>query len=67
MYKYLINNYDIQSNKIIKETKSKNTIDNAKETVKIVNKLKVKKIFIVSSEFHINRVKLIFNHFLTNI
>ena len=63
MKKYLIDKCQIPSNKIIKESFSFNTIENALNTLKIIDKYKVKKITIISSEFHIKRSENIFNYF----
>ena len=64
MKKYLVNKCNIPSEKIIKECHSKDTIDNSKKCLKIINKMdNIKKILVISSDFHIKRVKTIFNHY----
>jgi len=61
MMKYCKDN-NISTNKIIKETESLDTIGNAVFTRKIVDDLKeISEIFVVSSCYHMNRVKYIFN------
>lgn len=60
--KYLIDNFGIPKNKIIKESKSQNTVENAVKTLKIIKKLNnVKKITILTSKFHMKRTRVIFN------
>jgi uncharacterized SAM-binding protein YcdF (DUF218 family) len=67
MKKYLIDNYNIPSKQIITEARSKTTIENSHECLKIIKTLSnVKSLTIVSSKFHIKRVKLIFNHVFNN-
>jgi uncharacterized SAM-binding protein YcdF (DUF218 family) len=62
MKKYLINNYKIPEKNIICENKSLNTLENALNSYKILKKLNIfKNIYIISSSYHIKRVKLIFN------
>ena len=57
----------IPVNKIIKEEISRNTIENAKECLKIINNLDVQKITVITSDFHLDRVKYIFKDFFENI
>lgn len=53
---------NISANKIIKETESLDTIGNAVFTRKIVDDLKeISEIFVVSSCYHMNRVRYIFD------
>ena len=66
MKKYLVEKYNIDNNIIIKENHSRDTIQNAKKSLRIVKKLNQKDITIVSSKFHLPRVKAIFNHFFDN-
>jgi uncharacterized SAM-binding protein YcdF (DUF218 family) len=67
MEKYLINNFDIPKNKIIKETKSQNTIENAIKTLKTIKKLNnVNDISVLTSRFHMKRTKIIFNTIFYN-
>ena len=70
MKKYLVDNCRIPANKIIMESRSKDTIENAKMCLRIIEKLssvkRVQGITVISSKFHIRRVKLIFNHFFKN-
>ena len=66
MKKYLIEKYNIANNIIIKENHSRDTIQNAKKSLRIVKKLNQKDITVVSSKFHLPRVKAIFNHFFHN-
>ena len=63
MKNYLLKYY-IPKNKIIEENKSMDTIQNSLKCLNIVNKFKnIKQINILSSEFHIERVKAVFNHY----
>ncbi len=62
MENYLINEFNIPKSKIIKESKSQNTIENSTKTLKIIKKLNnVKNVTILTSRFHMKRVKTIFN------
>ena len=64
MKKYLIDVGNIAKTDIICENKSKDTIDNAIETLKIVEKINnIKSITIITSKFHIKRTKYIFNYY----
>jgi len=68
MKKYLINTFNIESNKIMEETSSNDTIGNSINCLKIIEKMNdLSEIIIISSEFHINRVKHIFSYFFKNI
>ena len=61
MKRYLEN--IIPSDKIITEARSKNTIENARMCLSIIQDLgNVKNITVISSKFHIRRVRKIFNH-----
>lgn len=65
MKKYLINTYNIEKNKIIEDNLSQDTIENSKNCLKIIEKMKnISEIIVVSSEFHIKRVEHIFTYFL---
>ena len=67
MKKYLINTSNIEKNKIIEETSSNDTIENSKNCLKIINKLEnILEIIIISSEYHIERVSIIFNYIFKN-
>ena len=65
MKKYLIDTYNIPSDKIIQESRSKNTIENARYTLKIIQQRNIQfnKIIVVSSSFHLKRVSYIFKYF----
>ena len=65
MKKYLIDNYQIPLDRIITESKSQNTIENAKYTFKIIHQKNIKfdKIMVISSSFHLKRVSDIFKYF----
>ena len=70
MKKYLLQKYKIPSENIITEPKAMNTIENAINSYKILKKIKnIDKynIIIISSLFHIKRVKYIFNKILVDI
>ena len=46
--------------------KSKNTFENVRETVKFLkNNAEFKKVLIISSDYHIMRIKLIMSHYIT--
>ena len=62
MKRYLIK-LKIPANKIIKEERSRDTIENAVECQKIIDNLDVQEITIVTSDFHLERVKHVFNDF----
>lgn len=63
MKKYLVQKHNIPPNIIVKEPKSKDTIQNAIYTLRIVNHLDKQQLCVISSQFHIPRVKIIFNYF----
>mgnify|MGYP001428181223 CR=1 FL=1 len=65
MKKYLIDACNIPSDKIIQESRSKNTIENARYTLKIIQQRNIQfnKIMVVSSSFHLKRVSNIFKYF----
>ena len=65
MKKYLIDACNIPSDKIIQESRSKNTIENARYTLKIIQQRNIQfnKIIVVSSSFHLKRVSNIFKYF----
>lgn len=65
MKKYLIDTCNIPSDKIIQESRSKNTIENARYTLKIIQQRNIQfnKIMVVSSSFHLKRVSNIFKYF----
>jgi len=67
MKKYLINTFNIESNKIIEDNLSQDTIENSKNCLKIIEKMKnMSEIIVVSSEYHIERVSIIFNYIFKN-
>ena len=67
MKKYLINTSNIEKNKIIEDNLSQDTIENSKNCLKIINKLEnILEIIIISSEYHIERVSIIFNYIFKN-
>ena len=62
MKKYLENT--IPSDKIITEARSKNTLENARMCLSIIQNMgNVKNITVISSKFHIRRVRKIFNYY----
>lgn len=65
MKKYLMDTHNIPSDKIIQESRSQNTIENAKYTLKIIKQKNIQfdKIIVVSSSFHLKRVSNIFKYF----
>ena len=65
MKKYLMDTHAIPSDKIIKEARSQNTIENAKFTLKVIQQKDIQfdKIIVVSSSFHLKRVSDIFRYF----
>ena len=65
MKKYLMDKYNIPSDKIIQESRSQNTIENAKYTLKIIQQRNIHfdKMIVVSSSFHLKRVSNIFKYF----
>ena len=65
MKKYLMDIHNISSNKIIQESRSQNTIENAMYTLKIIQQRNIPfdKIIVVSSSFHLKRVSYIFKYF----
>ena len=70
MKKYLTSNYKINPKIIIEERVSTDTNENAIETCKIIYSIKsknnIESVTIVSSKFHIERVKLVFIHYYQN-
>ena len=65
MKKYLMDTHNIPSDKIIQESRSQNTVENAKYTLKIIKQKNIQfdKIIVVSSSFHLKRVSNIFKYF----
>lgn len=62
MKKYL--QTTIPHSKIITESRSKNTIENARMCLSIINNLdNISNITVISSKFHIKRVQKIFDHY----
>lgn len=67
MKKYLVEKHLIDSKIIIEENNSSDTNENAIETYKIIKKIKnIKNVTIVTSKFHLERVKYVFSHFYKN-
>lgn len=67
MKKYLVEKHLIDSKIIIEENNSSDTNENAIETYKIIKKIKnIKNVTIVTSKFHLERVKCVFSHFYKN-
>lgn len=67
MKKYLVEKHLIDSKIIIEENNSSDTNENAIETFKIIKKLEnVKNITIITSEFHLKRVKCVFSYYYKN-
>ena len=65
MKRYLTLWYGIKESYILTESKSKDTIENAQYCLTMLNKIKnIKSITVLSSKFHIKRVKYIFNYYL---
>ena len=64
MKKYLLDNSTIPKNKIILERNSLNTIENIKKMKLIVQKYKYDSLSIISSKWHLHRVKFICQIFL---
>ena len=63
MKKYLTENKYIIAEKITKEAKSQNTIENAENTFRLLSKQKnIGKIIVITSKFHMPRSKMIFKH-----
>lgn len=68
MKEYLIKNCTINPKIILEEKISKNTNENAIETFKIIKKIKnVTNVTIITSKFHLERVKLVFTYFYKNM
>jgi uncharacterized SAM-binding protein YcdF (DUF218 family) len=59
MQKYLIK-HNVPKNKIIQETESMDTLQNALYTQKIIQKLKPLNVIVITSNFHLKRTKFIF-------
>ena len=57
---------NIPKNIIYIENKSQDTIENAKYTKKIIDKLNIKRFILVTSDFHMERSLAIFNYFYKN-
>ena len=64
MKKYLLNKSEILKNKIILENKSTDTITNIKNMKKIIQKYNYSSLTIISSEWHLPRVKFICKTYL---
>lgn len=63
MAKYIKEYIDIEKQNIILENRSKDTIENIFYTFKILNKHYIKKISLISSRWHLKRVKMIAEYF----
>ena len=65
MKQYLSSWFGINESYILTESRSKDTIENAQYCLTMLHKIKnIKSITIISSKFHIKRVKHIFNYYL---
>ena len=67
MRSYLYKNGMIPMSDIILENKSKDTIENIKNVKKILDKLKIRNITLITSNWHLSRVMLICNHYIPYI
>lgn len=68
MKRYLMNIGNVPKEKIITENKAQNTVENALFSLKIISKYtNIKSITIITSKFHMKRVKHIFNHYFKNL
>ena len=63
MAQELVNNYGIQKNRIITDTNSRDTVGDAFFLRRRLVKLSIKKITVVTSDYHVKRVKTIFKKF----
>lgn len=57
---------EIPSNSIIKETSAASTIDNAKFTSELIEDFNFKKVIVISSDYHMRRVKINFDRVMKN-
>ena len=60
LYEYLYEN-GVDRNLFLEGAPSKNTVDDAVKVKEILEKIEFEKLYIVTSDFHIDRVELIFN------
>lgn len=63
---YIINKSDIDKNSIISITKSRDTVGDAFYCLDFFNDIKLKKIHVVTSDYHANRTSVIFNKIFNN-
>ena len=63
MSKYIKENIDIEKQNIILENRSNDTIQNIFYTFNILKKRNIKKIYIITSIWHLKRVKMVINFF----
>ena len=63
MKKYIKSHVDIENKDILLETRSKTTIENIFNTLKLLDEFKGSNITIISSSWHLKRVKMITDFF----
>ena len=64
---YIINKSDIDKNSVIPITKSRDTVGDAFYCLDFFKDIKLKKIHVVTSDYHVNRTRVIFNKIFNNI
>ena len=60
MYQYLVNVKNLNPKRIITEIRAKDTVENTKNTFKILKEGNIKSITIITSEYHVKRATLLF-------
>lgn len=61
---YIINNYDLNC-KVLTDTNSRDTVGDAFFLRKRLNKYNISKLYVVTSDYHVKRAKLIFEAFFS--
>ena len=57
----------VKAEKIIKELKSKDTVENAYFCKRVIKEKRIEKIYIVSSDYHMKRVKMAFESLIPDV
>lgn len=65
--KRLLVSFGVPANRIIEETKSVNTFENARYTKEIADTYRLKKIVLITSAFHMKRSYMLFSRHFTEI
>jgi len=64
--KHILDNSSIKESSITSITKSRDTVGDAFYCLEFVNNMKITKLHVVTSDYHMNRTKIVFNHIFNN-